>query len=396
MKFAHMADCHIGGWRDEKLNKLTIQVFRRSIDKCIENHVGFILISGDLFDTALPNIDLIKSVANTLEKVKNHNIEVYVIAGSHDFSPSGKTMLDVLEKAGLCINVNKFDEDDRLKFFEDKTGVKITGLLGKRAGLEKEDYVKLKREHLENEKGFKIFMFHTALEEFKPRDLDKVKCQSYADLPKNFNYYAGGHVHYIYDTVKEGYGKIVYPGPLFPNNFKELEELKNGGFYIVNDKLELNYVPVKIKDVVNFLVEGKSPEEINKQLYHIVETTDLEDKLVLLRIRGRLEVGKVSDVKIRDIIKMINEKGAYSVLKNTEKLKVKELEEIEIQGNVEDVEKEIVKNNLGRIEIKLDNEEELIKNLIEVLNKSKEEGERNADFEDRVWDEGKKALGIFD
>ena len=391
MKFAHMADCHIGGWRDDKLNQLSIDVFSKAIDTCMEEHVGFVLISGDLFDTALPNIDLIKEVAKILDRIKSRNIDVYVIPGSHDFSPSGKTMLDVLENSGLVINVNKTDVDGKLLFFEDKTGAKITGLLGKRSGLEKNDYKELSKEHLENENGFKIFMFHTALEEFKPQDLEKVDCQSYADLPKNFNYYAGGHVHYIFDVVKEGYGKIAYPGPLFPNNFKEIEELKNGGFYIVDDNLNLKYIPIKLKDVVSFKVESNNIDEINSRLYTEVERNDFTDKLVLVRIKGELEKGRVSDVKIKEVIRLIEQKNAFAVLKNTGGLKVKELEEIEVEGNVEDVEDKIIKKNLGRVKIELD-EEELINNLIEVLNKDKEEGERNADFEDRLWRDVKKIL----
>ena len=390
MKFAHMADCHIGGWRDDKLNDVTIQVFRDAIDICIKEHVAFILISGDLFDTALPNIDLIKEVASVLEKVKRNNIEVYIIPGSHDFSPSGKTFLDVLENAGLVINVNKYDGDNKLLFFEDKTGVKITGLLGKRNGLEREDYKNLEKEHLENEDGFKIFMFHTTLEEFKPKDLEKIEGQNYADLPKNFKYYAGGHVHYLFDIEKEGYGKIVYPGPLFPNNFKEIEELKHGGFCIVNDNLELNRIPVKAKDVLNFTIKGNNAEEINLKLNDITNL-DVNDKIILLRIKGELEIGKVPDIKIKETIKKLTNNGAYAVLKNTEKLKVKELEEIQIEGNVEDVEREIIKNNLGRIKIE-GNEEELINGLFSVLNVNKEEGERVADFEDRLWNNVKKVL----
>ena len=385
-----MADCHIGGWREDKLNELTIQVFRDAIDICIKEHVAFILIAGDLFDTALPNIDLIKEVASILEKVKRRDIEVYIIPGSHDFSPSGKTFLDVLENSGLVINVNKYDGDNKLLFFEDKTGVKITGLLGKRSGLEREDYKNLEKEHLENEKGFKIFMFHTTLDEFKPKYLENVKGQNYADLPKNFNYYAGGHVHYLFDTEKDGYGKIVYPGPLFPNNFKEIEELKHGGFCIVNDNLELTRIPIKAKDVLNFIIEGDNPEEINLKLDDITNL-NVDDKLILLRIKGELENGKVSDVKVKEIIKKLISKGAYAVLKNTEKLKVKELEEIRIEGNVEDVEREIIKNNLGRVNIE-GNEEELINGLFNVLNMSKEEGERVNDFEERLWDNVKKVL----
>jgi len=219
MKFAHLADCHIGGWREPELKNLNLEAFQKAIDACIEENVGFILIAGDLFATALPSIDTMKEVASQLEKLRNQDISVYVIPGSHDFSPTGKTMLDVLEKAGLCENVFKF-EDGKLKFTIDKTNTKITGLLGRKGALEKTDYTALNKEELEKEPGFKIFMFHTAIEELKPKELEKIEAQSLSLLPKNFNYYAGGHLHYKQSIKKEGYGLITYPGPLFPDNFK--------------------------------------------------------------------------------------------------------------------------------------------------------------------------------
>ena len=155
MKFAHFADCHIGGWREEKLKDLGIRAFREAIDICIKENVGFVLISGDLFNTALPSIDILKEVALILRKLKVKNIGVYVVPGSHDFSPSGKTMLDVLESSGLIVNVMKF-ENGKSKFFQDKTGVKITGILGRKGGLEKTDYLELNREELEREEGFML------------------------------------------------------------------------------------------------------------------------------------------------------------------------------------------------------------------------------------------------
>ena len=107
MKFAHTSDCHIGGWREEELKKVNLASFQLMIDTCIKEHVGFLLIAGDLFDTSIPQIDTIKEVANQLNRLKEENIDVYIIPGSHDHSPSGKTMIGVLEKAGLCHNVNR-------------------------------------------------------------------------------------------------------------------------------------------------------------------------------------------------------------------------------------------------------------------------------------------------
>lgn len=96
--------------------------------------------------------------------------------------------------------------------------------------LEKSHYKSLLKKELEQEKGFKIFMFHTALTEFKPEELESMESQPLELLPKNFDYYAGGHVHYVFNKKEPGYGVIVYPGPLFPNSFSEFEKLENGGF----------------------------------------------------------------------------------------------------------------------------------------------------------------------
>jgi len=275
MKFAHLADCHIGGWREEELKKLGIESFRYAINKCIEKNVGFVLIAGDLFNTSLPDITIIKETSKILSELKKKNIDCYIIPGSHDFSPSGKTMLDVLENSGLVKNVFKF-KNNKLKFTEDKTKTKITGILGLRSGLEKEYFQNLEKEHLEKEQGFKIFMFHTLLEEYKPKDMESVEGESIKNFPKNFKYYAGGHVHYVLEKEFEG-GKIVYPGPLFPNNFKELEELKFGRFCIVDDNLNVKREEIKLKTTECYFInaENKTPEKVEQEvltLLRIIKT----------------------------------------------------------------------------------------------------------------------------
>ena len=55
---------------------------------------------------------------------------------------------------------------------------------------------------------------------------------------------------------------------LFPNNFKELEEFKYGGFYIVDEKLNFEYIPIKTKEVVSysFNADGKTPDELREEI----------------------------------------------------------------------------------------------------------------------------------
>ena len=96
MKFAHITDCHLGGWRQPELQELNTEHFRKAIDTCIEEEVEFILFTGDLFDSAFPPIETLKETFAEFKKIKDAGIKSYMIAGSHDFSVSGKTFLDVL------------------------------------------------------------------------------------------------------------------------------------------------------------------------------------------------------------------------------------------------------------------------------------------------------------
>ena len=46
-------------------------------------------------------------------------------------------------------------------------------------------------------------MFHSGIDELKPEDMGNIIMQPLSLLPKNFNYYAGGHVHIVKDTKIE-------------------------------------------------------------------------------------------------------------------------------------------------------------------------------------------------
>ncbi|MBI2651512.1 DNA repair exonuclease [Candidatus Woesearchaeota archaeon] len=403
MKFAHMADCHIGSWRDPKLKDISTIAFIKAINKCIEEQVDFILIAGDLFNTSLPRIDNLKTVVSAFKRLKDMGISVYIIPGSHDYSPSGKTMLDVLEEAGLFTNVVKGEEINgklKLKFTIDKkTSAKITGMLGKRYSLEKSYYESLILENLEKENGYKIFMFHSGIDELKPNDMENIITSPISLLPKNFNYYAGGHMHIVKEAKIEGYGIIAYPGPLFPNSFSELEKLETGGFYIVEDN-SLKWEPIQICNVYKIQknCSGKSPEQIYNEIINEIKTKEFNNTIVLIRLYGSLSSGKPIDIDFKEIFSVLYDKSAYFVMKNTNALTTKEFEEVKIDAkSVEDAEAAIIKEHLAQIKIQnLDakNEESLIKELMKALSTEKQDGETNTDFEKRVKDDVSRVLDI--
>ncbi len=408
MRFAHFSDVHIGSWRDPKLHNTSTEAFAKAIDFCVGKQVDFVLIAGDLFNTSLPPIDKLKAVVTKLKQLQKYGIPVYVTAGSHDYSPSGKTMLDVLEEAGLLVNVVKGDVQDnklRLTFTIDrKTGAKITGMIGKKGMLERSYYEALDTAHLEREDGYKIFMFHTAISELKPKELEMMNSTPLSLLPKGFDYYAGGHVHVIQQERLEGYGVITYPGALFPANFKELEQFHHGGLYLVEDNT-VTWHPIALHQVhpISLDCNHKTPVEIERALLEEAEKEaesrdgkDYTNTIVTIRLAGRLGQGRISDIDFKTIMQRFYEHNAYLVLKNTNALTTKEFESIHAAARgTEEIEATLIREHLGQIKVDglpPEKEEKLTHSLMRVLSLEKDEGERNIDYENRIKAEVEKVL----
>jgi DNA repair protein SbcD/Mre11 len=407
MKFAHFADAHIGSWPDDRLAEASTNAFAKAVDSCMAKSVDFIVVSGDLFNTSLPSIERLKDVTSKLKELADLKIPVYIIPGSHDYSPTGKTMLDVLENAGLLVNVMRGSVNEEgkieLKFTVDpKTSVKITGVGGKKGTLDRHYYAQLALGNLEKEPGFKIFLFHTALEEFKPEGMEQADAVPLAMFPKSFSYYAGGHIHKVFEKTIPKYGLFALPGPLFPNNFEELEHLGGGGFYIVeidssgNTKIEFNQVVIHNVFTVTIDSDKKSPAEVSKSLLSSIDGKEFYNTIVLVRVSGKLKSGRASDVDFRSFFELAYSKGAVYVTKNTSKLSSEDFEEVKVDcETVEELEKKLVDEHAGQSKaFSAEKEKELALQLLHVLAKEKEEGETNADFEKRVKSDFSRVFGF--
>jgi len=390
VRFAHLADCHLGGWREPKLRDANGRAFVMVVDMILTSRVDFVLIAGDLFNTSMPSIDALRLAVEQLKRFKDVGIPVYAIAGSHDFSPSGKTMLDVLDRAGLLVNVFKgavVDGKLSLEFtIDEKTGVKLTGMIGKKGGLDKALYDGLIRDHLETESGTKIFLFHCSLAEVKPKELEDMDAMPVSYLPRGFIYYAGGHVHVRDNASVGGLANIVYPGPTYPNNLAELEKLRHGSFVLYEDG-KVTHVPIEPHRVVPVHLEAcRSAVETEAALAKILAGVDVTDAIVTLRVRGTLSEGKPSDIPFEAISQSLVERGAFAVLRNTAHLSSKEFTEIKVkEGTVEDVERELIASQKER--------RDLIPQLMSALASQKDEGEKVVDFERRVRSDVDALLG---
>jgi DNA repair protein SbcD/Mre11 len=410
----------LGSWRNPKLRDLNLEAFEKSISISIKEQVDFILITGDFFDVNVPQLGPVKRAVEILRQARDSGIAVYMIYGSHDFNAVNISMIDILHSAELFIKPTEFQTDSNsvvLKFFIDKkTGAKITGISGRKVGLDKEIYEKLDRKNLEMEEGFKIFLLHRGIQEILPLDWNFRDSLPISLLPKGFDYYGGGHIHKRLENKIEN-GLIVYPGPLFGSTFQDLEETAKGekrGFYIVSfDKeisdyrfIEINIAEILYKEIV---ASKWSSEELESEITKNISELQVNNKIVLLKVKGKL-IGKRSNIDFGKFSLDISNKGALLSFINTNNLSTDETKTIGVQSdNKSDIEREIFHESIKNFQseptlsdkLKKQINSKLVGNagesislsLLEILRNDKLENENTGAYEDRVISSAKS---VFD
>jgi len=382
MKFAHLGDCHLGGWRQPELRELNLQAFRYAISTIIKEKLDFVLVAGDLFDSAYPPIETIKETFEEFKKLNDAKIPAFIIAGSHDYSASGKSFLDVLEKAGFVKNVFISEEREGIIMLQPTIykNIAIYGYPGKKSGLEVSEIERIK---LQDSPGlFKILMLHTAI-----RDAVKTLPIPAVDQDKlpRVDYLALAHLHINYNK-----GNRIYSGPIFPNNLEELEELRGGSFYIIDTNGKIEKREIKLRDIEVFNLTITNAITATDEILEEIKKKNLKDKIIILRLTGTIETGKTSDIKLNEIEDFILKQGAYAFLKSTSKIFMTQ-SEMDIEVDSEDLEEEIIKIFKEQNPHSLNN---LTGQLISSLQLEKKEDENSKIFEDRLFSEIKKIIPI--
>ncbi len=390
VKFAHLADCHLGSWRQQELQNLNFKSFQKVVDRSIKESVDFILIAGDLFDSAYPPIEILKETFSEFKKIKEAGIPVYLIAGSHDFSASGKTFLDVLEKGGFCKNVENVEEqeDGRLKltptFFKD---IAIFGYPGRKSGMEIED---LKKVYFDSVYPYTIFMIHTTISDVVgtiPMDsVDKLK------LPLA-NYYAMGHIHQRF-LKREGNATYSYPGPIYPNNFQELTDLNYGSFNLCsleNGNLSVENILIELEEVVTKEIFLDSGLTATDKIISEIDRLNLTNKIFLLKLKGVLKEGKTGDIRFGEIEDFVSKKGATVFLRNISSVKLLENGVELTTGDMENIEEKILEEYSRKNPADFN---KYLPSLMQTLSIEKNEDEKNLIYENRLISELKTILNL--
>jgi len=410
-RFAHMSDIHLGAHREPALKDLERRCFAEALDMCVNEAVDFLLISGDLFDVCIPDLGVVNDAVKKMRELHEARIPIYAIYGSHDYTPTGTSVIDVLHTAGIITNVTRPSVSDgrlRLKMFVDPdTGAKLTGIAARKVGLESKQYEILDRESLERENGFKIFAFHSGITQFKPDYLSEMETLDINLLPKGFDYYAGGHIHQRGEYHLPGYQRVVFPGPLFTGyGGKDLEMTARGerrGFYIVDfdDRFRsMRFVQVRCVEgaYMEFDAAGKNSLEATRQLQQSAAGLEVKGKVVALRVQGELAGGETTEVDTQAAKKGMEERGALYVYVNRHGLTSKEQIQVKVVG--EDpaaIERNLLGEGLSKLRLstrELTGESGLhhAAELLRLLRQGPRANESKRDYSRRMVDSGAQAL----
>ncbi len=410
MKFAHMADLHLGAVSDPKMKELESSTLERAFTICEERGADFVIIAGDIFHINIPDLAVVKEAVEVFKRFTDTGRKIYVVYGSHDFSPNSTSIIDILEAAGVVVRVGKpAAHEGKLRpevVTDRRTGAKITGISGRRSSLEKEAFDDLDRDYLKALEGFKIFVFHTGLLEMR-REGEKFDGISLGALPEGFDYYAGGHIH---REFVDSSGRVVFPGPLFTGWGADLEGTVLGerrGFYLVEaskgSKPRLEFIDLKPFEGVHKSIDatGKTADELNDELRLWATEVDAAGKVVLLKVHGELSSGRTSDVQFGLVREMLAESGAVYLHLNRNALRTKEMGMVTVMGeSAGEIEGKVFKEMMGSVkgrdgEPVVKDEPATAAKLLSALRIPRQEGESIEDYFARVSREARSILGIL-
>ncbi len=415
MRFAHLSDIHLGAFREPILRQLEREAFEDAVEKCIELQVDFVLICGDIFHVSIPDLTIVNETIKTLRLLQAVDIPVYAIYGSHDYTPTGTSIIDILDTAGILTNIMKSRLDEAgkviLQFMVDpKTKAKLAGISARRIGLESKTFENLDKARLEAEKGFKVFAFHSGITELKPAFLSEMETVPLSLFPKGFDYYAGGHIHVTDQFTQPGYPKIAFPGPLFTGYGKDIEDTARGtkrGFFVVDFAEKVNQVDfVEVKGFegcyFSFEVTGKNSAQAKRELTTKLEELEVNGKVVIIRVKGELSGGKTTDINFVELQRELSNRGAVYVQFNRFGLSSKEFEANKLAGeDPSQIEANLFRENIGNVKVSQENLKgdkgvQSAVELLRVTRDSQKSGESKLDYQRRILASGVETLRLQD
>jgi DNA repair exonuclease SbcCD nuclease subunit len=293
--FVHAADLHLGysQYGLEARREDFDRAFQELVDKTLELKPTFMIIAGDLFHTARPSNVTLENAVKNFSRLRNAEIPVLVVDGSHDSAPNvvTSTILNPLDSAGLVYYLPRHEG----ACWRKPDCCYVYGVPNFRIRRKTEEMLPVFMEQNKPTPDpalFNIFAFHMALD-FPELNPPYIEAEAPPELiPEGFNYYAAGHVHKPYKE-KFKTGLLVYPGSTETINYDEAKNEK-GFYYIeVDDTGKVSPQFIKLESPRKFVVldqdfTGVTASKITELAVQLVRGADEEGAILVPVLRGVL------------------------------------------------------------------------------------------------------------
>lgn len=358
MKFVHIADMHfdspfvnlsdkgeLGDLRRLEQRK----VFKKVIEYIKENNIGYLFISGDLYEQKYIKKSTIEYINKLFKEIPQ--TRVFIAPGNHD--PFIKNSY-----------YNQFDWNENVEIFNSSIK-KIETDEADIYGYGFDDYYctdcGIENTTIENKERTNILVVHGTIDGASIEDKQYNSMSKNILKQKEFDYIAMGHIHKLDYNTEEGQ-RIAYPSSPISLGFDELGEHGMLVGEVEKGKINLEFIPLdeeKFVEIELDITEINSKEDLIEKINNLEIEENQYVKIILIGNRN-FEINTYEVIKLitnNRIIKIKNKtKIAYDLEKmsNNNTLKglfVKKMLEKLNNESIKEEERKIIEN---AIEIGLD------------------------------------------
>ncbi len=314
MIFSHISDTHLGfvQYHSEEREDDVYNAFNQAIDISIKDHVDFVIFAGDIFHVPNPSGKAIVTLANALKKLRQNNIDSFFILGEHDISRIRATPVPFVYhnldfsryigggkpfvyKDALILGFDKRRKSEIHTFENDFVSADVIA---------------------KNHHGHKILVLHQGISE-----ISKFAGElSSADLPKNFTYYAMGHLHeQELKRFPNLEGPLAYPGSIERTSSETIKDTQKGFYEVDISRAEASPTWIKLDTRPQMSIKtsiDKLSDEINELAEKIKECS--RKPVVEIKITGgdldagfiQGRIARLSDITLRCFWKHVSQEQA--------------------------------------------------------------------------------------
>jgi len=279
MLFSHISDSHLGliQYGSEERENDVYDAFHQAIDISIKDHVDFVIFAGDIFHVPTPSGTALMHMANALKLLKQNNIGSFFILGEHDISRIRATPVPYVYHN---LEFSKYIGLGKPVHYKD---VLIVGFDKIRKN-EINDFEK-KFEEIDSiakkHNGHKILVMHQGITE-----INKFAGElNSTDLPKNFTYYAMGHLHdHFLKKFSHLGGPLAYPGSIELTTSEGIKETKKGFYEVDISSKEAEPSWIELNTRPQFSIKTAS-NDLSKTIDDVLEKNKLNAKKPIVEIK---------------------------------------------------------------------------------------------------------------